>query len=213
MVCPGGTGWEAACYRGGLFLGPMYCPGRFVGPGRLGCCRCGCRLGGSPGPDTSVSCGACGAPCSLGGEDSFVGLRPGEWEHGNRLAGLDSSRGTAMTPSAQASPRIMPGPVCEVGKASPSMNVQGISRVRPGHGSTSAAEVTCATALRGLPPSASSSGAPIVMRAIIAARGLPGSPTTKRPSGSRARTAGWPGRMAMPSSSSCPPRAAMTARK
>src|SRR4051795_9390287 len=59
--------------------------------------------------------------------------------------------GTAMTPSAKASPRIMPGPVCEAGKASPSMNLQGIRRVRPGHGSTSAAEVTCPTALRGRP--------------------------------------------------------------
>ena len=48
---------------------------------------------------------------------------------------------------------------------------------------------------------------PMVMRAIMAARGFPGSPTTKRPSGSPASTAGWPGRMAMPSSSSCPPRA------
>src|SRR4029453_17767679 len=35
--------------------------------------------------------------------------------------------GTAMKPSAQARPRIMPGPVCEAGKARPWTKVQGMS--------------------------------------------------------------------------------------
>jgi hypothetical protein len=37
-----------------------------------------------------------------------------------------------MMPSAQARPRIMPGPVCATGKASPDRNLHGMSRVRPG---------------------------------------------------------------------------------
>ena len=62
-------------------------------------------------------------------------------------------------------------------------------------------------------PKAASRGSPTVDSAIMAASGFPGSPSTKRPSGSSARTAGWPGRMAMPSMISRPPSSATARRR
>ncbi len=53
----------------------------------------------------------------------------------------------------------------------------------------------------------------MVDRAIMAASGLPGSPMMNLPSGSSASTAGWPGRMAMPSMSSRPPSSATERRR
>ena len=81
--------------------------------------------------------------------------------------------------------------------------------LQPPSGPKSLPEAACRTCGRGWFPSAASNG---VRRwsasAIMAARGFPGSPTAKRPSGSSARTAGCPGRMATPSRSSRPPSAA-----
>ena len=53
----------------------------------------------------------------------------------------------------------------------------------------------------------------MVDSAIMAASGLPGSPMMNLPSGSSASTAGWPGRMAMPSISSRPPSSATERRR
>ena len=62
-------------------------------------------------------------------------------------------------------------------------------------------------------PSAARSGAARVDSAIMAASGLPGRPMMNLPSGSSASTAGWPGRMAMPSISSRPPSSATERRR
>ena len=80
-----------------------------------------------------------------------------------------------------------------------------MSRVRPGSGSIMVPQGTSCTGGMAPWPRAASSGAPTVDSAIMAASGFPGSPSTKRPSGSSARTAGWPGRMATPSITSRPP--------
>ena len=62
-------------------------------------------------------------------------------------------------------------------------------------------------------PSFASSGAATVSSATMAASGLPGSPTRKRPSGSSASTVGWPGRMAMLLMWKVPPMASTARRR
>ena len=82
---------------------------------------------------------------------------------------------------------------------------------RPGSGAL-AARRACGSGGRSRPANPASNGATRVWQATSAANGLPGMPTTYRPSGSTHSDCGWPGRHATPSTTGRARRPVSTVR-